>query len=305
MNLLSASLYYRTMKSMVLSLICMTLTSPFSNRLFYEISDSQDSEIPTITELDRLVEDSISLCVGTSFSMNKASNTMNDYIALNRPEKQNWSVSIIDLNTGQTIGYSESENQTAASSIKLFVAGAVMEHRDKLLEKYSENQIDQLLRLSLIISDNDSATQLISMLGSGNTTKGKEIVNKYCQEHGFDSTFLGILFSGLDPSGTYNTTSAKDTARFMEEIYHHRLAGSEKILGYLADSERLAKIPSAIPEGIATANKTGELNNTQNDTAIVYARRPFVISILIDEAEYSRAAIDIQELTRLIYPYFE
>lgn len=276
------------------------------------------TETPTLSspaEIESMVEDCINTTINGQFSIEKVAEVIDSFEKENHSENADWSVEVIDLATGRSAGYDEEEMQTAASSVKLFIAGAIMEEfgSDPLLEEGEEQEktetamdpdILYMLRSMLIISDNDAATSLIYVLGNGSSTRGKEAVNEYCRRYGFDSTYLGILFTGIDPDGTYNATSAHDTARFMEMIYNDELPGSTLLLDLLSQSERLEKIPAALPAGIRSANKTGELDMTQNDTAIIYAKRPFVLSILIDDEDFFQGGRLIRDLTQEIFPIF-
>ena len=46
---------------------------------------------------------------------------------------------------------------------------------------------------------------------------------------------------------------------------------SERILEALRDQQRTSKIPAGVPKEVETANKTGELDNVDNDAAIVWS----------------------------------
>ena len=63
-------------------------------------------------------------------------------------------------------------------------------------------------------------------------------------------------------------------------------------------------IPAALPPGIAVANKTGEIEGTRNDIAIVepFGDSPFVLAIMTRDAyDYAAAYAAIHAVTRLTY----
>ena len=63
-------------------------------------------------------------------------------------------------------------------------------------------------------------------------------------------------------------------------------------------------IPAALPRGIAVANKTGELDGTRNDIAIVepFGDSPFVLAIMTADAyDYAASYAAIHAVTRATY----
>lgn len=209
-----------------------------------------------------------------------------------------WAVYICLEDGSPLVDIDGEEVMTAASSIKLFVAASVMDQYDALCESYGSETVDGLLRSMLTISDNDVATELVSMLGDGSTDEGKAAVNDWCEAHGYEESYLGILFSGIDYTGSYNSTSAEDTARFMCELLENSFTGADRILEMISASERQEKIPSALPENTRTANKTGELDFTENDTCIIYGdRQTYVVSVFSDDVLHDQAVPVIRQIS--------
>ena len=67
-----------------------------------------------------------------------------------------------------------------------------------------------------------------------------------------------------------------------------------------------SRLRKALPAGVATADKPGELDGVRVDAGIVYAKnRPFVLCVMAtflkDEGEGERA---IEEMTRAAYDYY-
>ena len=91
------------------------------------------------------------------------------------------------------------------------------------------------------------------------------------------------------------------------------LSGPAKAGHYLlADAIELLKKPKdnrlrkGLPEGVASADKAGELEGVRVDAGIVFAKnRPYVLSVMTtflkDEAEGERA---IEAISRAAYEYF-
>lgn len=67
----------------------------------------------------------------------------------------------------------------------------------------------------------------------------------------------------------------------------------------MEESDRLNKLPAGLPEETRTANKTGELDNTENDSCIVYGdRQTYVISVLADDVLHDQALAVMKELSQ-------
>lgn len=189
------------------------------------------------------------------------------------------SVCVEDLITGEVTDVNN-ESMIAASLIKLYIAGCIYELQETDPENAPQD-VDDLINKMLSQSDNDATNALIIKLGNGDAATGMSKVNTYCTEHGLTDSSMGRLMLDFS-SGKENYTSVKDTTAFLRSVYKGNIDGSEKIISYLKNQERRSKIPAGIPDGIIVANKTGELDNVENDVAIVFADdHPYVISVMM------------------------
>ena len=186
---------------------------------------------------------------------------------------------------------SNSGPMQSASLIKLFVAAAVEENRQSLAvwEQYS-GETDDLLLHMLSESDNEATNELVIRLGDGDALAGMEIVNQYCVVNGYQDTSMGRLM--LDFSSTAdNYTSVKDCCAFLQAVLDGEVAGSDEILSALKQQVRRGKIPAGVPDGVVTANKTGELDTVENDVAIVWAgEQPYILCVMSNELSDTEAA---------------
>lgn len=189
-----------------------------------------------------------------------------------------WSVYISIPSTGDTLSINQKEMQ-AASVIKLFIMGAVYNDYDAIKNVYGEDNIESLIESMIIISDNECADELVTMLGRGDSIKGREIVTEYCNDIGLENTTMKRMILE-DNIVNDNYTTTEDTAKFLEMILNGDLPHSKEMLRHLEHQERTAKIPAGIPTSVTTANKTGELDDVQNDAAIIFAKRPYVICVM-------------------------
>ncbi|RNM31366.1 hypothetical protein EDX97_02055 [Absicoccus porci] len=155
-----------------------------------------------------------------------------------------------------------SHAQQATSVIKLFVMGAVYENYEKVSATYGKDVVNQNLREMITISSNDNYEQ------------GDQIITNWAKIHGYIDT------STCDDLGE-NYTSVKDAAHVIYDIYHQKLPYSNAMLALLKQQTRTTKIPVGILDEIVTGNKTGELNDTENDVAIIYGPNyTYVLSVM-------------------------
>ena len=195
-----------------------------------------------------------------------------------------------------------SEKMKAASLIKLYIMGAVYENYEVLSNKYGAERVDSLLEPMITVSDNDSANTLTKMLGGGDAVSGRDVVNEFCAEHGYNYTFMGRMLLEENPSGE-NYTSVTDCGRFLEDICTKELYGSEKMEKLLKGQQRTGKIPAGVPSEVETANKTGELSDVENDAAIIYAENgAYILCVMSQNLSSTATARDaIVNISRQIY----
>lgn len=198
-----------------------------------------------------------------------------------------------------------SQPMQSASLIKLYIAGCVYEQMSvlKAQEAY-DGETEELLRLMITISDNDSANTLVTRLGAGDPASGMAVVDQFCQSYGFLDTHMGRLMlapNDLDD----NYTSVNDCGRLLREIYTNALPGASSILALMQQQERTEKIPAGVPAEIITANKTGELSDVENDAAIIFGGNgAYTVCVMMSGLSdtYTARGI-ITELSAQIYQY--
>ena len=124
-----------------------------------------------------------------------------------------------NLKTGEVIDLTES-SQKAASIIKLFVAGAVYQHYNELLNYgNSSDDIEYLVKIMISVSDNDACNSLVRMLGDGNAEEGMYIVNSYIASLGYTRTSMGRLMLDFDSAGE-NYIYAAEVGDYLELLYN-------------------------------------------------------------------------------------
>lgn len=71
----------------------------------------------------------------------------------------------------------------------------------------------------------------------------------------------------------------------------------------MLNQQRTEKIPAGLPEGTKCANKTGEMNFTQHDAAIVYSPNATYI-IVVMSTDCGAAIGNIRDISKVTYDYF-
>lgn len=210
------------------------------------------------------------------------------------------------IESGQSVSVNNGPMQSA-SLIKLFISGSVYEQLETLRESEAyEHETEELVKDMLSVSDNTAANTLVKRLGGGNAEKGMETVNVFCTENGYTDTSMGRLMLDLDAESD-NYTSVQDCGKFLKDIYQNKLKGSQKILEDLKAQERVSKIPAGVPSEIETANKTGELDNVENDAAIVYGDSgAYILCVIMNDLQdTARGRNAIKSLSSDVYEYMD
>ena len=218
-----------------------------------------------------------------------------------------WSVFVSDL-INETEGSINDQTMQAASLIKLYIMGAIYENYDQIIGQYGKDSVDSNLHSMITVSDNDAANTLITYLGGGNSSAGMQAVNSFCQEHGYTQTHMGrMLLASNDQDDNY--TSVNDCGHFLIEVYKEEessYAHASDMYALLKAQTRQNKIPAMLPDGVKTANKTGELDNVENDAGIIYDAANDLVIVFMSQnlSSAGNAQNTIASLSRTIYDYY-
>ena len=224
-------------------------------------------------------EGTLSPSSNTTFTDNTDSSMdalLNQVQTLLPQDNGTWSVYVCNL-LKDSDGTVNDTPMQAASLIKLYIMGAVYENYDSLAQSHSADTLDSNISAMITVSDNDAANTLVNWLGNGDDAAGMSVVNQFCQAHGFTSTQMNRLLLASSENGD-NYTSVKDCGTFLKEIYQivngtisdSTLPNAEAMYYQLKMQQRKNKIPAQMPDGVHTANKTGELDTVENDAAIIF-----------------------------------
>lgn len=242
-----------------------------------------------------------------------------EYVYQAEAQGEKWAVAFRNLSTKAEGNIHGGQQMKSASIIKVFIMAAIYdrvcypssEDRRIFIEETYDGELKQLITDMITVSDNNAANTLIERLGGGNAQEGMNVVNQFCQENGYTSTFLGREFLVENPGGD-NFTSANDCCSLLADIYEGKCVNAEasaKMYEYLKQQTRTGKIPAGISDtGARTANKTGELageygDYVENDIAVIEAGDcSYVLCVMSSDLQDNGAgASRIANISRLAY----
>jgi len=152
--------------------------------------------------------------------------------------------------------------------------------------------LSQLCELMITVSSNFATNLLIQKLG---------VENVRATVHSLHADGMNVLRGVEDnkafAKGLNNTTTAQGLAVLLEAIAKGRAvdAGASREMVEILERQKFNEgIPAGLPAGMQVAHKTGELTKLHHDAAIVYAKRPFVLVILV------RGLTDIKDSSALM-----
>ena len=221
-----------------------------------------------------------------------------------------WSVYVKNLNTDESFVIND-QPMKSASVMKLFIMGTVYEAlRDGSLERTDE--LMGQMKNMISVSDNESANQLLYKLGNSSYEAGIEKVNRFIREQGFSE--MTVEYNGFNNSATntdsshFNQISAADCGKLLEMIYHREWMNrsvSNEAEEMMLNQHTRYKIPAGLPEGVLCGNKSGEMDQTENDAAIIYGKScDYVLVVLSGNWNSKDEAISrIASISAVVYDF--
>ena len=158
----------------------------------------------------------------------------------------------------------------------------------------------ELCELMITVSSNFATNLLIEKLGVDN-------IRATVHEIGANgmNVLRGVEDGKAYEKGLNNTTTARGLGMLLQAIGDGRAvdAGSSKEMIAILQRQKFNEgIPAGLPPGTSVAHKTGEITRIHHDAAIVFARRPFVLVILVRGlAEKKDSAALMAEITKKLY----
>jgi beta-lactamase class A len=162
----------------------------------------------------------------------------------------------------------------------------------------------ELITWMIISSDNTAANILIDLLGM-------DKINDRINDLGMQNTKLQRKMMDFEAikENKNNYTSLEDMLTLMEGLYKGEVINKEiskmaiDIMKNQRDNNMLKRY---IKENVALANKTGELDNINNDIGIFYTKAAdYFIGVFVNKAKSNQEAYEIiGSLSKKVYNYF-
>lgn len=154
-----------------------------------------------------------------------------------------------------------------------------------------------LITLMMTISDNTATNILIRELGMGN-------INARITTLGLTQSRLNreMMDTVAVKQGRQNYVSVREMNQLLRLIYERRILTPilcDEMLDILKSNEDTTTIPRLLPKAMLVAHKTGTLDYIRGDVGIVYAPKPFLLSVFVEGTTTPDAERIIGELAKL------
>ncbi len=234
-----------------------------------------------------------------------------------------WSVYVKNLTEDKEFELN-SQSLYSASLIKVFVMAQTYSNMDTVLQNEAakmkkdvsdpavSTKVNDLLWNMITVSDNESFNELVRLqTATGVFKDGAEAVNAFLAENKYADTSVQHILSPSSSKdaglGGKNTTSVKDCAQLLEQIYNGECVSeeaSEAMLNLLLNQQVTTKIPGGISASVEIANKTGETDTDQHDIAIVYGEKTtYILCVMSENCQAGDAVSHIQDISGIVYNY--
>lgn len=233
---------------------------------------------------------------------------------------------IKDLRSGETVAFHEAEVVPSASLIKLFILvrafEAIRDGKAALTDEVPVNakdivafsvleflkprayQLEELLRLMIVYSDNTATNILMDHFGI-------DAINETIKGLGYSASVLQRKMMDFKAAeeGRQNYTSVNEMADLLERLYSGKLLGEpydEQMLEIMKGQADETMMRQELPDELVIARKSGELDALDHDVAIVYTEQGDYIYVFFAwEAEDNNRARDILSITsKMVYEDF-
>jgi beta-lactamase class A len=243
-------------------------------------------------------------------------------------------VAIKDLTTGQTFLLNGDDVFPQASCIKITVL-AELYHQNQQAEQggsgkarlsdiYVMNAKDLVPDSDIMggltpgvtrITNHDLATMMVAVSDNSATNVlidrvGMENVNALLDSLGMHQTRLRRKMMDLNAAkeGRENVSTPREMMTLLDDLYRGKVLDKRNTDDFftMLSTHKDSALLRGLPDGVRAASKPGELEGVRADSGIVYASRPFIISVM---TTYLRREHDgeeaITKITRAAYQMFD
>jgi beta-lactamase class A len=160
--------------------------------------------------------------------------------------------------------------------------------------------VRELAEAMITVSSNLATNLLIEKLGVAN-------IQQTVTALGADGmkVLRGVEDGKAFERGLINTTTARALLTLFEAIGRAKAASDAscgEIIAILRRQQFNEGIPAGVPPGTPVAHKTGQITRIHHDAGIVYAKRPYVLVVLVSGLDdEQRSAALIRDVSRLVF----
>ena len=246
-----------------------------------------------------------------------------------------YSVCYLNLSTGETLGYKQSDPMVAASSIKIAyntdlykkAAEGTLSMDESMVYNaapYPDGDLEtgtgtiqtsangtkytlsQLTNLSITISDNCATNMILRYLG-GIDTVNEEYMVPISAVVNYRVPVSYTDYAGKAQSGRQRT-SASDLTMYAANLYKLYKASPvsyEKLITDLCTTEYSWGIPVGVPANYKVAHKVGfnPAYGSNNDVGIVFAQEDYVLCVMTESGSDADGQAVIGQVSKLVSDY--
>ena len=226
------------------------------------------------------------------------------------PLRGRYGIFFQDLETNDSFAIAGQETFTAASLIKLPVLLTLYREaeagRINLDEVYKLRNSDKVSGAGSLqykpAGFEITFRQLAELMGQQSDNTAFNIVSQRLGEAKIQELIdaLGMTKTSF----AKNETSPADIGLFFRKLYKEGIVyekDKEEILGFLTNTIWEDRIPAGVPKGIKVSHKIGTEVGVISDAGIVFAKKPFILVIMSQDANEIEAKKALPEITRKIY----
>lgn len=250
-------------KLLIFILLAILLTAA---GIFFTFFPKMDTHL---TRLINVSTQSANLKISEKKDFSQLSQSYNQILSQTSAD---FSITFLDLKTGEKVSIAGEKTFHAASATKPVVAVYALKQIDEgkidFNQKIGELPLPERLRLMINVSDNNSWEQLLKFFGISK-------LQNFSQGLGLTNT---SLFK--------NTSTTEDLANFLVKIYRNEILSGESkesLLTWMQNTETEDRIPKGVENKKLVFHKAGSFAGGIHDIGIIaHDKNPFVLAILSD-----------------------
>jgi beta-lactamase class A len=298
---------------------------------------SAPDETPVLTETSVISTESTVPAFSAEDRAALLAELESDIESLLSEQSGRYAVYYINLENGETIAYQATDPMTPASTIKVpfntylymkvaegaFSMDDIMTYNSAAYPdgdyqsgsgtvQYSSNGTEytlaELTRLSIRVSDNTATHMILRQYGDYDVVN-TEYMLPVSAVVDYQSTVTYTDYTGQERSKNHRT-SAQDIALYMAELYRLYMESPEDYRGLIDDlcnTDYTWGISEGVPDDITVAHKVGFLYEygVYNDVAIVFGKEDYVLCVLTESGDESKAKANIVEVSGMVQAYLD